>query len=102
MSCTDDMMWRVEELCVSLIDQQGPLAECIEQMVRHILYKLSTFEIINISSEIRDSQLYGGTANLPDLQVGTTTIIIVTGATYITLKVMFPMSDSVLSLSSRV
>ena len=83
MSCTADMMWRVEEWCGSLIDRQGPLAECIEQMVRHILDKLSTFEIINISSEIRDSQLYGGTDNLPDLQVGTTAIIIVTGATYI-------------------
>ena len=96
------MMWRVEELCGSLIDRQGPLAECIAQMVRHILDTLSKFEIINISSESRDIQLYSGIDKLPDLQVRITTIIIVTGATYITMNVMFLMSDSVFSLSSRV
>ena len=37
-------MGRVEELCGSLRDEQGPLAECIVQKVRNIFGKLSMFE----------------------------------------------------------
>ena len=44
LSYTEEMMGRVEELCGSLRDEQGPLAECIVQMVRNIFGKLSMFE----------------------------------------------------------
>jgi len=48
-------MGRVEELCGSLHDEQGPLAECIAQMVRNIFGKLSMFEN---GPEICKSHLY--------------------------------------------